>query len=92
MNFICDKCGAGIKFDIDKQKVICEHCGMEKEPNEITYNDDIYMQCERYTCKSCGAEILSSGKVAVIKCVYCGSKEFINGKVNKDYYCIKIRS
>lgn len=85
MKISCKMCGANLKFVPSIQKACCEHCGNVHKIKEIEYDDSIYDECEQYTCSSCGAELLSFGKTGVVSCVYCGGKEFVKGKANKEY-------
>lgn len=85
MKISCKMCGANLKYISSIQKVCCEHCGNSFEPNEIEYDDSVYNELKQYMCSSCGAELVSTGKTGIIKCIYCGGKEFVNGETNKDY-------
>lgn len=85
MKISCEKCGANLKYIPSMQKVCCEHCGSAFMPEEIIYENDGYEGLNECVCSSCGATLVANGKTGIIKCIYCGGKEFVNGKVNKEY-------
>ena len=85
MRISCKSCGANLTFIPSKQIVCCEHCGNIYKPEEIEYDETIFDEYEEYTCSSCGAKLISFGKTGITSCVYCQGKEFIVGKINKEY-------
>lgn len=85
MKISCKTCGANLEYVPSIQKAHCEHCGNYFNLSEIRFDDSIYEELEQYTCSSCGAELISDGKTGIVKCIYCGGKEFVRGKTNKDY-------
>lgn len=85
MKISCKMCGGNIKFVPSIQKVCCEHCGNIFLPEEIQYDDNVYDEGEKYTCSSCGVELVSFDKTGIVNCLYCGGKEFVKGKFNNEY-------
>lgn len=90
----CPSCGSEIQYDPSKSKVTCQYCGNEFDPKQVTsnnfaseYNDisannpkeDI--KAYRYTCASCGGEILAFEDTAVTFCNYCGSSNALKHKL-----------
>lgn len=86
--YLCDNCGGGMKFDINKQKLICEYCGTEEEnidtTKEILEHDlsqhielgnasDWTSEVKVIKCESCGAEMIINGEETSAQCSFCGS-------------------
>lgn len=85
MKLECKTCGANLKYVPSAQKAYCEHCGNYFDVREIEYNPEEYDDFEEYTCSSCGATLLTTGKTEIVQCLYCGGKEFVNIKGKKEY-------
>lgn len=81
----CPGCGAALRFDPEKQCLLCDNCGTQLEIDavqgeerafsELAAASDATWQAETHTyrCNSCGAEeVLSKGEIA-LKCSFCGS-------------------
>lgn len=92
----CPNCGAPMIFDSSSQKMQCEHCGTEKTVEEmeeqkeqqkdvqedVTYRTGGDASLKRYTCSSCGAEIMTEEYTAATFCSFCGSPALIEDRLS----------
>lgn len=85
MKLECKTCGANLKYVPSAQKAYCEHCGNYFDVREIEYNPEEYDDFEEYTCSSCGATLLTTGKTEIVQCLYCGGKEFVDTRCDRGY-------
>lgn len=89
-NFICENCGGTIKFDIKRQKFVCQACKAEKEmeveQKEVQeYSFEEYKNREKENtiiegiatavCSSCGGEVLFEMATTATLCPMCGSSQ-----------------
>ena len=89
----CPACGAGLRFDIDKQKMACDYCNQFFPVNEITDNtrDDAKKESTSYdayiyACPDCGAELVSNDKNDAIGfCPYCLGASMLFDKVRREW-------
>lgn len=82
--FKCIHCGAQLRFEPWKQKLVCDACGSSYFP--VDYRDQmasrLNMAPEDFdqislsvcTCPGCGAQIITSAAELVRTCVYCGTE------------------
>ena len=86
----CPNCAGQLKFNVELQKLKCEHCSSTFMPEDITangkdsseeFNDDY--QGKGYRCKQCGATLLTFDDTAVTFCSYCGSQSILEDKMVK---------
>ncbi|MBE6017769.1 MAG: hypothetical protein E7233_09235 [Lachnospiraceae bacterium] len=91
----CKNCGAGLRFDIDRQQLICDYCGSSVDVSgvhkaDITSEEQM-MEAVVHTCSQCGAEIFTTEETAATFCSYCGSSILLESRlvmVNKPDYII----
>ena len=73
-------------FDVSLQKLKCMHCGTEvpvKEYNDENRADESAdADMTVYTCRSCGARLISPEPAAAAFCSYCGSQQILESKLN----------
>jgi len=88
----CPSCGAELRFDIQSQHMVCEHCRSSFEPQNLKdkTSDDAktqeYYDSYAYVCPSCGAEIDTTDKNDAIGfCPYCGGSSMIFDKIRKEW-------
>ncbi len=76
----CPQCGAEMKFDPDKQKLVCEFCGTQMEPEKMrsTYKAHVF------TCPDCGAELISTDETVATFCSYCGSQVLLASRIEEE--------
>ncbi|MBE6128207.1 MAG: hypothetical protein E7185_02920 [Erysipelotrichaceae bacterium] len=83
--FTCPNCNGSLKFNIPTQKLKCEHCGSSFDPAGYDQNNnaeqDDFFGATVYTCKNCGAELISPDDSIVSFCSYCGSEQILEGKI-----------
>ena len=80
----CPNCGGTLYFNIADQDLKCEHCGSTFDPAVYQENnsaDEYGEEIRVYTCRNCGAELLSLDEEAVTYCSYCGSEAVLSGKL-----------
>lgn len=89
----CPTCAAGLRFDIQSQKMVCDYCHNSFDTLSLTDNsarDDAktekFFDGFVYVCPSCGAEIVTTDKNdAVGFCQYCGGASMIFDKIRKEW-------
>lgn len=92
---ICPGCGAGMRFDIATQKLLCDYCGTamnveetEEGRNAVDSTDAIpgaqpedLMEVTVFTCPQCGGEIYTAGSEAQSFCTFCGASVTLEGRL-----------
>lgn len=92
----CPNCGAPMIFDSALQEMLCEHCGTAKTvemmdelkaQKEDTRDTTEYQtggdaSLKRYTCSSCGAEIMTDEHTAATFCSFCGSPALMEDRLS----------
>lgn len=88
----CPTCGAGLRFDIAEQRMVCDHCNSRYLPEQLpddSNTDDAQQSsfnCFVYTCPSCGAELVTTDRNdAVGFCQYCGGASMIFDKMRREW-------
>ena len=87
---ICPGCGADMKFDPEKQKLVCLYCDKELDPKEYrapkaaeASEEEGYYTATIYMCPQCGAEILSTEETVATFCSYCGTSVILEGRASE---------
>ena len=91
----CRNCGADLRFDIDRQQLICDYCSSTFDVTlvhgaDITSEEQM-MEAVVHTCSQCGAELFTTEETAATFCSYCGSSILLESRlvmVNKPDYII----
>ena len=82
----CPSCNGVLYFDIKKQKLKCQHCESEYEVKDYDLKNDaqetIIEGARMYTCKNCGAQLISANDEAVSYCSYCGSEAVLESQIS----------
>lgn len=88
----CPTCGAGLRFDIAEQRMVCDHCNsrfLAQELPDDSNADDAQassFNCFVYICPSCGAELVTTDRNdAVGFCQYCGGASMIYDKMRREW-------
>lgn len=87
----CNTCSGSLFYDIESQKVKCNSCSNCYELNEVsngplTSDDEKIVKtidCNVYTCNSCGAEIVINDNEVSTFCVYCGNSSIVFSRLDK---------
>lgn len=95
VTYQCPNCDAGLLFDAEKQKFVCEFCGSEFTKEELDATDSAARAEERakqdrefsehmneYRCPNCGAEVVADENTAASFCYYCHNPVVLVGKVS----------
>lgn len=95
VNYSCPNCAAGLSFDADKQKFVCEFCLSQFTEEELTASgaaetaerhrklDEEYCNSmNAYICQSCGAEVIADESTAADFCAYCHNPVVLAGKLS----------
>ncbi|MCR5809263.1 MAG: hypothetical protein K6G56_06835 [Clostridiales bacterium] len=92
----CPACGAPLRFDPASGKSVCDWCGKSYEiPSTAEEPAEGEAQAEGgsapkpgiseeicvYSCRSCGAEIVTDAVTASVTCPYCGNNIILTEKV-----------
>lgn len=93
-NMKCLACGAEIEFSPKDKNLKCSYCGTvfdakeykekittAKEVTDKTNNEKI--ETKSYSCKQCGAKLLTFDDTAITFCSYCGSSNVIESELYK---------
>ena len=88
----CPSCGAGLRFEIETQSMICDYCQSHFDPQTITDNTSNDAKTENnfesyaYICPDCGAELVTNDKRDAIGfCPYCGGASMLFDKIRRDW-------
>lgn len=95
----CPSCGGTLRFDIKKQKLVCEYCMSEFDAESIAQMggatesqafgqdegqaDGETMDAKIFTCPNCGAEVFATDLDAVEYCSYCGTFVTLESRLAK---------
>ncbi len=96
VQYKCPACGAGLKFDADKQDFICEYCDsvfkeedffkkdeeLENPSPETKKNKEEFENALLYSCPSCGAQIVTDETTAATTCYYCSNPVVLSGRLS----------
>lgn len=83
--FACPNCGAGLRFDIDTQRLQCDYCSSSVDVTEYHYeksakaNEDYDVTV--FTCPACGGEIESTENEIIQFCPFCGASDVLSSRV-----------
>ena len=88
----CPSCAAGLRFDIEKQQMICDHCDScfnVKDIRDRTKDDaknkeffDTYV----YICPDCGGELATTEKNDAIGfCPFCDGSSMLYDRVRENW-------
>ncbi|MBQ4069549.1 MAG: hypothetical protein IJC76_09885 [Lachnospiraceae bacterium] len=81
----CPNCGEALSYNIDEQLLLCPACDSNFNPNDAVDEETISeyetMQCDIYSCTTCGAEIAVNDVEAATFCAYCGQPTIIFNRV-----------
>jgi len=92
----CPSCGASITFNIEKQLWHCEYCDSEfnlDDLNKRTSNASTIennkvretIDVNEFTCKNCGAKVITDELNVSTFCVYCGNVAILQNKLTGIY-------
>lgn len=96
INYKCPSCGAGIGFDIETQKWACRFCGSVYDhlDEQTDYNQsekqETFDDAVKFSCSSCGGEIITDAQTAATFCVYCHNPTLISERVTGEYRPSKV--
>lgn len=92
----CIACGAEIEFSPKDKKLKCSYCGSEfdakeyreqmttaKKTDEFASTTGEQIETKAYSCKQCGAKLLTFDDTAITFCSYCGSSNVIEDEMYK---------
>lgn len=87
--FPCDQCGADMRFDPEAGKLICDHCGFEKDYDDVDLPEIREMDFEAALrsgmagaemaetrvsrCPNCGAQIEINPDIHATECPFCAT-------------------
>lgn len=96
MEVKCPNCDASLVFEATSGKMECRFCGSffsmqevaaleEKEKQKAREREaSDRMECNVYTCTSCGAELSVNGVEASTFCAYCGQPTIVFSRVSEE--------
>ena len=81
----CPNCNGTLYYNIKNRNLKCVNCDSTFDVNEYDKNN-IASEYEAedgklYTCKNCGAELISCNDEAVSYCQYCGSEQILESEL-----------
>lgn len=86
----CSNCGAGLRFDIASQQLVCDNCDSHFNPDEFSRttaadedNNPSELEVTLFSCPNCGGEIASTDEEAAEYCLYCGSFVTLNSRLTR---------
>ncbi len=100
--FTCPQCGGRMRFDPQKQDLVCEYCGhviADAERSLGAFGDDSFHVAMHTSaahawastrlalvCKRCGADSLLPPETKTIACPYCGSNSLVRPETPLELY------
>lgn len=91
----CPNCDAGLLFDAEKQRFVCEFCLSEFSESEIASTDsaeraqraerenaEFAGEVNEYRCPGCGAEIITDKSTVASFCYYCHNPVLLSDRVS----------
>ena len=82
----CPNCNGTLYFDIKTQKLKCRSCSgvfeVEDYDRESSAEESIIEGARLYTCRNCGAQLISANDEAVSYCSYCGSEAVLESEIS----------
>lgn len=96
VQYKCPACGAGLKFDAQKQDFKCEYCdsvfkeedffkkdeALENPSPETEEKVEEFENALLYMCPSCGAQIVTDETTAATNCYYCSNPVVLSGRLS----------
>lgn len=83
----CDYCGG--KFTLEEMKkhsnASSEKANQDSKTKKTKVTSEEIVNMDIYTCKNCGAEIVTDEQTTATFCVYCGSTAILKGKMNGEF-------
>lgn len=81
----CKNCGADMRFDIDRQLLVCDYCDSTEQVHNIHRTDitseEQVMEAIVHTCPMCGAELYTTEDTAATFCSYCGQSVLLESRM-----------
>jgi len=88
----CPACGAGLRFNVEMQEMVCDHCDNSFAVKEIDDNESFDAKGHRvfdmsiFVCPDCGAELaVDDPNDAVGFCPYCGGASMLFDRVRQSW-------
>lgn len=90
MELKCPKCGANdVKFEPENHCCYCEYCGSKMDIESFEkQNETVIKQVieyDEYTCRSCGANLITDENTVMTFCIYCGSQQILKEKMQGNF-------
>ena len=95
VSYKCPNCDAGLLFDAEKQKFVCEFCISEFGEEELSATDsaeraeraerenaEFAGEINEYSCPSCGAEVITDKSTVASFCYYCHNPVVLSDRVS----------
>ena len=84
-NIKCQSCGGTLRFEPNKQMLVCDYCNnefkIEDIQNKDKENEEYCHNLNECRCQSCGASMVIDANIASSTCVYCHSPITITSKL-----------
>lgn len=87
----CPGCGAGLRFDIPTQMMICDSCDSQYDPAATQAmskesNGKMVFDSYIFTCPSCGGELLTTDENDAIGfCPFCGGASMLFNRIHQQW-------
>ncbi len=105
ISYLCPNCAAGLHFDAEKQKFVCDFCLSEfgeddlKTAGQDTAAEDkqkadaeFSESMNEYLCENCGAEVAVDEHTTADFCYFCHNPVVLKGKMSGSFKPDKIVS
>ncbi len=88
----CSNCNANLKFSIELQTMLCDHCGTTMDPYAVedkgaameSVVTEEEFEVTVFSCPQCGGELLSYEDTAATFCSYCGGSTILSSRISKE--------
>lgn len=94
LTYKCPNCNAGLIFDAEKQRFLCEFCmssfteddlletsAAEAEARNQRMDAEFAESVDEYLCPNCGAEVITDKNTAASFCYYCHNPVVLSKKM-----------
>lgn len=89
INIKCPGCGSALSYAIGSKDLACVYCGMHFNAEDVlaqensTQDENDLMECQIFSCSSCGAEISVQPSETATFCAYCGQPTLVANRITR---------
>ena len=80
----CPNCNGNLKFNIKRQRMLCEHCNSTFNPNQFGDGEGAKqseIEVTVFTCPQCAGELFTTDNEMAGFCTFCGSTTVMESRI-----------